>query len=228
MQRRVASSLAAVLALFSGCAQHYMPRVDLSESSDTIPIVVELHRFKEASEARMPGQPYGLIAPHVKTAQPGELAEPITEAVLDDFRTNHVFQHIGTYADHPDAILTGTIRKFYETYRPKRWTRLPGAKVLADLIEADTYTATAEVDLEIMSLEPNGARIGTYRGHAIKTDDFIPSNQNEPGARLNWALSEAVQQVRQALLRDEKLASGPRVRHQATSRYKVGAYAHDR
>lgn len=27
-----------------------------------------------------------------------------------------------------------------------------------------------------------------YRGHATKTDDFVPSKQNEPGARLNWAL----------------------------------------
>lgn len=209
MHTRVAVYLAlylmAVVGLFSGCAQHYTPRIELGESGDTIPIRVELHRFKESPEARMPGQPYGVIAPHVKMGEPGELVGPITEAVLDSFRSDHVFQHIDTYVEDPDAIMTGTIRRCSETYRSKMWTRLPWAKVVAELIDADTYTATAEVDLDIVMLRANGVRIGTYRGHAAKTDDFIPNKQNGPGARLNWALSEAVRQVRQALFRDGKL-----------------------
>lgn len=96
----------------------------------------------------------GLVAPHVKTAESGELAGPITDAVLEDLRDNYVFQGIDTFAEEPDVILTGRITKFYETYGPKAWSRLPYAKVLAKLIEADTYTATAEVDLEIILLGP--------------------------------------------------------------------------
>jgi hypothetical protein len=207
MRHFVTGCLVGVLALLSGCAQHYTPKVDLSESPATIPIVVELHRFQEVSETKMPGQPYGLVASGIKIAEPGELAGPITDAVLEDLGKNHVFEHIDTFAEHPDVILTGTIRKFYETYRPKIWTRLPYAKVVAKLVEVDTHTATAEVDLDVILLGANGVRIGTYRGHATKTDDFVPNKQNEPGARLNWTLSEAVHQVRQALIRDEKLAS---------------------
>ncbi len=228
MQKFIAGCLMGALGLFSGCAERYTPKVDLSESPATIPIIVELHRFKEAPEAKMPGQPYGLVAPGAKTAEPGELIGPITDAVLEDLRKNHVFEHIDTFAQHPDVILTGRVRKFYETYKPKVWTRLPGANILAKLIEADTYTATAEVDLDIILLGANGARIRTYRGHAAKTDDFVPSKQNEPGARLNWALSEALQQVRQSLLHDQGLVSEiPGIRR-TSSDIVEGEYAHGR
>lgn len=228
MQKYLAVYLVVGFVLFSGCAQHYRPKIDLSESPQTIPLIVELHPFKELPEARMPGQPYGLIAPHAKAAEPGSLAGPITDAILEDLRTNHVFEHIDTFAEHPDIILTGAIKKFYETYQPKVWIKLPGAKILAKLIEADTYTATAEVDLEIVLLGANGVRIGRYRGHAAKTDDFVPSKQNEPGARLNWALSEAVQQVRQSLIRDERLVSEIHGSHRASSDLIEGEYAHGR
>ena len=216
------------LVSLSGCAQDYSPKVDLSESPATIPIVVELHQFREVPEVRMPGQPYGLVAPGIKMAEPGELTAPITDAVLQDFQRSHVFEHIDTFAEHPDVVLTGTIRKFYEAYRPKVWTRLPYAKAVAKLVEADTHTATAEVDLDIVVLGANGVRIGTYRGHATKTDDFVPSKHNEPGARLNWALSEAVHQVREALLHDERLVTETqRIRH-ASSDLREEDYAHGR
>ncbi len=225
MQKHVAGCFVGALALLSACAQHYTPKVDLSESPATIPIVVELHRFKEAPEARVPGQPYGLVAPGVKMAEPGELAGPITHAVLEDLQNSHVFEHIDTFTEHPDIILTGTIRKFYEAYRPKAWTRLPYAKVVAKLVEAHTHTATAEVDLDVVVLGVNGVRIGTYRGHATKTDDFVPNKQNEPGARLNWALSEAVHQVRQAFIRDERLVSEIHGSHRASSEFIEGESA---
>ena len=228
MQKLIGACLVGALALLSGCIEHYTPKVDLSESPATIPIVAELHRFKEAPEARMPGEPYGLVASGIKTAEPGELAGPITDAVLEDFRKSHIFEHIDTFAEHPNVILTGRIRKFYESYRPKVWTRLPYAKVVAKLVEADTHTAMAEVDLDVIVLGANGVSIGTYRGHATKTDDFVPSKQNEPGARLNWALSEAVHQVRQALIRDERLVSEIHGTHGASSDLIEGEYANGR
>lgn len=228
MQKLLAGCVLGILALLSGCADHYTPKVELSESSATIPIIVELHRFTEAPEAKMPGQPYGLVAAHATTAEPGELAGPITDAVLEDLRKNHVFQDIDTFAEHPDVILTGRIRQFYETYRPKVWTRLPYAKIVAQLFEADTHTATAEVDLDIILLAANGHRIGTYRGHASKTDDFVPSKQNEPGTRLNWALSEAVQQLRQSLIQDETLVSEIQRNHRASGDRLEGQRPHGR
>lgn len=43
--------------VLSGCVEHYTPKVDLSQSLATIPIIVELHRFTEAPEVRVFGHP---------------------------------------------------------------------------------------------------------------------------------------------------------------------------
>src|SRR5687767_9832098 len=106
MQQIITSCLIGALGVFSGCAEHYTPKVDLSERPATIPITVELHRFKESPEAKMPGQRCGLVAARTNMAEPGELIGPITDAVLEDLRKNHVFAHIDTFAQHPDVILT--------------------------------------------------------------------------------------------------------------------------
>ncbi|MDQ6733693.1 MAG: YajG family lipoprotein [Nitrospirota bacterium] len=192
--------LVGTCALLTGCAQHYTPKISLGESPQVIPLRVELHPLKDSPKA--PGQPYGVVAEHVKTAEPGELSVPITDAILEDFRQNYVFQQVDAHVEHPDAILTGTISTFYETYRPKGWTQVPYAKSAAKLMDVDTYTATTKVDIDVVLRTPDGARIGTYHGHAAKTDEFTPNKQNQPGARSDWALSEAIHQIRQALLDD--------------------------
>jgi hypothetical protein len=200
MQSSLAVCLVGAYALLAGCAQYYTPKISLGESPQMVPLRVELHPLKNAPKA--PGQPYGVVAEHVKTVEPGELSVPITDAILEDFRQNYVFQQVDTHIEHPDAILTGTIHTFYETYRPKGWTQVPYAKSAAKLMDVDTYTATTEVDLDVVLRAPNGTRIGTYHGHAAKTDEFAPNKQNPPGARSNWAFSEAIHQIRQALLDD--------------------------
>jgi hypothetical protein len=204
MQSSLVACLMGACALLAGCAQHYTPKISLGESPQVIPLRVQLHPLKNAPKA--PGQPYGVVAEDVKTVEPGELSVPITEAILQDFRQNYVFQQVDTHVEHPDAILTGTIKTFYETYRPKGWTEVPyaksAAKLAAKLMDVDTYIATTEVDLDLVLRTPDGTRIGTYHGHAAKTDEFTPNKQNPPGARANWALSEAIHQVRQALIDD--------------------------
>lgn len=202
MRSSLVAGTIAVCALVSGCAQHYTPKVSLGESPQTIPLRVELRTVKDSPEPKPPGQPYGVVADDVKAAEPGELSGPITKAVLEDFRQNHVFQQIDSHVDRPDAFLTGTINTFYETYRPMGWTQVPGGKSLAKLLDADTYMGTTEVDLDLILRKPDGTPIGTYHGHAAKSDDFVPDKHNQPGARLNWALSQALYQIRQALLRD--------------------------
>src|SRR5688500_4387135 len=184
--------LVAICILLSGCAQHYTPRVSLGESPETIPLRVELRSLKDSPEPKEPGQAYGVIADDVKASEPGELSGPITQAILNDFRENFVFQHIDNHVEAPDAILTGTINTFYEKYRPKGWTQVPGGKSLAKLMDVETYTGTTEVDLDLVLRKPNGARIAAYHGHAAKTDEFVPNKQNRPGDRLNWALSKAI------------------------------------
>ena len=200
MKSSLTACLIGTCALLAGCAQHYTPKISLGESPQTIPLRVELHPLKDAPKA--PGQPYGVVAEHVKTAEPGELSGPITAAVLKDFRENRVFQEIDTHVEHPDAILTGTINTFYETYRPKAWTQVPYAKSVAKLMDVDTYTAATKVDVDLVLRTPDGTRIGTYHGHAAATEEFVPNKQNQPGSHSNWALSEAIHQIRQALLDD--------------------------
>jgi hypothetical protein len=201
MRLSLATCLVGGVLLLSGCAQHYTPKISLGESSEAIPLRVQLRPLKDAPE-KPPGQAYGVVAEHVKVAEPGELSGPITEAILEDFRQNFVFQQIDTQVERPDAILTGTINTFYETYRPKGWVQVPGGQRLAKLMDVDTYTGATEVDLDLVLRQANGTHIGTYHGHVAKTDEFVPNKQNQPGARLNWALSKAVRQIREALLND--------------------------
>lgn len=192
----------AVFILLSGCAQHYTPKISLGESPDTIPLRVELRSLKDSPEPKEPGQAYGVVADDVKASEPGELSGPLTQAILNDFRESFVFQEIDSHVEDPDAILTGTINTFYETYRPKGWTQVPGGKSLAKLMDVETYTGTTDVDIDLSLRKPDGTRIGTYHGHAAKTDEFVPNKQNRPGDRLNWALSKAIHEIREALLND--------------------------
>jgi hypothetical protein len=194
--------LFAVFILLSGCAQHYTPKISLEESQDTIPLRVELRSLKDSPEPKEPGVAYGVVADGVRASERGELSGAITQAILNDFRDNFVFQQIDSHVEDSDAILTGTINTFYETYRPKGWTQVPGGKSLAKLMDVETYTGTTKVALDLILRKPNGTRIGTYHGHAAKTDEFVPNKQNRPGDRLNWALSKAIQEIRQALLND--------------------------
>jgi hypothetical protein len=163
---------------------------------------VELRTLKDPPEPAHPGQAYGVVAENVRSSERGDLSGPITQAILNDFRDNFVFQQIDSHLEDQDAILTGTINTFYETYRPKGWTQVPGGKSLAKLMDVETYTGTTKVDLDLILRKPNGTRIGIYHGHAAKTDEFVPNKQNRPGDRLNWALSKAIQETRQALLND--------------------------
>lgn len=200
-----AVTLMLPILLMIGCAKRYDPVIQLEQSPKTIPIAAEIHRVTESAEMKVPGRPYGVVASGIEPAKLGQFTGPITEALMEDFRTNHVVEEIDTYLDHPDVIMTGTVMKFYEIYKPKVWTALPGAKVVAKFIQADTYTSKAEAELRLVILTAAGELIGIYRGHGTTTDDFIPNEQHPPGARLNWALTEAVRQVREAMLQDANL-----------------------
>lgn len=205
--------------LITGCTKRYSPAIQLDPSPKTIPITAEIHPFTESSEMKVPGRPYGVVASGVESAMPGQLAGPITNAVMEDFRTNHVVEQIDTYLEHPDVVMTGMITKFYESYKPKVWATLPGAKTVAKLIQADTYSSKAEAELRLVVLNTSGEVVGTYRGYGTTTDDFVPNEHHPPGARLNWALGEAVRQVREALLQDEnivKLAKARGTREKVT------------
>jgi hypothetical protein len=194
-----------VCILLSACAQHYTPKISLGQSPETIPLRVELRTLKDPPEPTHPGQAYGVVAEDVKGSERGDLSGPITQAILTDFRENFVFEQIDSHVEDPDAILTGTINTFYERYDPKGWTQVPGGKSLAKLMDVATYSGTTEVDLALVLRKSDGTRIGVYHGHAAKTDEFIPDKQNKPGARLNWALSKAIQEIREALLSDPKV-----------------------
>jgi hypothetical protein len=59
--------------------------------------------------------------------------------------------------------------------------QVPGGRSLAMLLDADTYMGTTEVVLDLTLWKPDGRRIGTYEGHAAKSDEFVPDEQNRPG-----------------------------------------------
>ena len=72
-------------------------------------------------------------------------------------------------------------------------------------LDMKTHVSNGEADLTIFVLTRSGELVGTYRGESTFKENFNPTGEVAPGARLNRALSEAVQQIQQKILRDAHL-----------------------
>jgi hypothetical protein len=54
-------------------------------------------------------------------------------------------------------------------------------------------------------LTRHGKLISTYRGSSSYDENFNPTGEVAPGARLNRALTQAVEQIQQQMLNDARL-----------------------
>jgi len=143
----------------------------------------------------------------------GPLAELVTRAILKDFRTNGVFDAIGRNTSYPDLVLSGEIHRFQEQVRSPRWLAIPVVNLLVMLFAAPVESHAVDVDLELVLAYPDGVRLGQYRGQSQFTQKisvYDPEIWNEEGHRLNLAFTEAVRQIREQMLEDEKLEKATR------------------
>ena len=108
----------------------------------------------------------------------------------------------------PDLIVTGRINAMYEHYRPRVWTQVPLpylGKVAAGILDWKTHSTNGEADITLFLLTRDGKVIGTYRGSSSFEENFNPTGEVAPGARLNRALTEAVEKIQDKMLRDARL-----------------------
>jgi hypothetical protein len=200
--------LGLLLLQLEACS-YYVPRVTLEESPQTIPARVQLHPLVNASIAesqRSPQAGDGAITNPAYLDEP--LADLVTTAILKDFRKNGVFDAIGRNTSSPDLVLQGEIHRFQERVRSPRWLAIPLVNLLVMLFAAPVESHAVDVELELMLAYPDGTPLGQYRGQSQFTQNisvYDPEVWNAEGHRLNLAFTEAVRQIREQMLADEKL-----------------------
>lgn len=197
--------LSAVVA----CTEaEFVPDITLPEVRPIIDATAEFHDIYPAPPLLSGKENFGLTGPDAKHVPPRELAVHVRDELLDAFDQAGLFSKITTFDREPDLILTGRINALYEHYRPRLWTRVPlpfAGKVAADLLDLKTHATSGEADLTLFLLTTDGKVIGTYRGSSSFDENFNPTGEVAPGARLNRALTEAVQQIQEKMVHDARL-----------------------
>jgi hypothetical protein len=195
--------LAAVAAGCSG--PEYVPDITLTEARPIIDATAEFHDLYPAPALVSGKQTFGLDSPKAKHVEPGVLTDRVEAELLDAFDQAGVFTRITRFDPQPDVILTGRINHLYEHYRPQIWTKLPNVGWIAQILSVKTHVSSGEADLTVFILKPNGELVGTYTGSSSFKETFNPTGAVPPGARLNRALSEAVKEIQEKLVRDGHL-----------------------
>jgi hypothetical protein len=208
--RKCLLALATLLvAAAAGCSKvEFVPDITLTQARPIIDATVEFHDLYPAPALVSGKESFGLTGPDTKQVPPRELARQIQEELLDAFEQAGVFSKVTTFDRQPDLIITGRINALYEHYRPRIWTRLPYVPyvgALADVLDWKTHVTNGEADITLFLLTKKGERIGTYRGSSSFSETFNPTGEIAPGARLNRALSEAVQQIQHKILHDAEV-----------------------
>jgi hypothetical protein len=190
-------------ALAAGCGgPAYKPDVTLTQSGPIIDATVEVHDLYAAPPLVSGKETFGLDAPRAKPVAPTELTEQVQEELFKELRQAGLFSRVTRFDPQPDLILAGRINALHERTRPQIWTKIPGVGRVADVLDMKTHRATGEADLTLYLIKPNGEVVGAYRGQSSFSETFNPTEEVPPGARLNRALSEAVQQIQAKILKD--------------------------
>lgn len=208
-QRHILLIAGLSLAVAGGCAKaEFVPDIALPEARPIIDATAEFHDIYPTPALISGKESFGLTGPDAKQVAPRVLAHQIRDELLDAFDRAGVFSKITLFDREPDLILTGRINSLNEHYRPRMWTRLPlpyVGKLAADLLDWKTHATNGEADLTLFLLTRDGTLIGTYHGSSSFDEHFNPTGEIGPGERLNRALTDAVQQIQEKMLRDARL-----------------------
>ena len=192
-------------------AAFYTPTVRLSESPKTIEANVKLEPFINRipiTDSKSKRGDHEIPGPG---SMEGELTELVRQAILADFRTNLVFANVRIHEDHPELVIRGLIQQFAEYHTRPWYGKIP---LVGNLVGAGEQVEGG-VELLLTVSTPTGEPIGTYQGQSTFPDANTTDSDKEkkrrpqpPGERLNRAFSEAVHQIRQQMLADQKLVNG--------------------
>jgi hypothetical protein len=201
--------LGALLLAVAACTKaEFVPDVTLPEVRPIIDATAEFHDIYPAPALISGKERFGLTGPDAKPVPPRELAAQIRDELLEAFKEAGVFSKITTFDRNPDLILTGRINALHEHYRPRLWTRFPlpyAGKVAADILDWKTHATDGVADVTLFLLSREGKLLGTYHGKSSFDENFNPTGEVVPGARLNRALTDALQQIQEKMVHDQRL-----------------------
>ncbi|MGH7180502.1 MAG: hypothetical protein ACREJN_00825 [Nitrospiraceae bacterium] len=199
----------ALLATIIGCTHYrYVPDITPIPARPIIDVTAEFHDMFPARALVSGKESFGLTGPNTKQVAPQLLTDQVEEELLQAFDQAGVFSKITRFDRHPDLILTGRINALSEHYRPRRWTQIPYVERMTGILSilgVKTHLSSGEASLTMFVLTQKGELVGTYRGESSFRDTFNPTGEVAPGDRLNWALTEAVQQIQEKILGDAHL-----------------------
>jgi len=199
----------ALLAATTGCTHYrYVPDITPIPARPIIVATAEFHDVYPAPALVSGKESFGLTGPNTKQIAPHILTDQVEEELLQAFDQAGVFSKVTRFDRHPDLILTGRINTLYEDYRPRIWTRIPYVERMTGVLSmmgVKTHLSSGRANLTMFVLTQNGELVGRYEGESSFQEAFNPTGEVAPGDRLNWALTEVVQQIQEKILSDGQL-----------------------
>jgi len=189
-----------------GCNRpEFVPDITLPQARPIIDATAEFHDLYPARSLASGKETFGLDAPKAKRVEPSALTDQVETELMTALDDAGVFTRVTRFDPNPDVVLAGRINALHERYRPQIWTKLPYVDTVAQMLAMKTHISSGEADLTLFVLKPTGEVIGQYNGKSSFKESFNPTHDVPPGSRLNRALSEAVQQIQEKLVRDAHL-----------------------
>jgi hypothetical protein len=186
----------------------YKPGLSLEKSPARIKAKAQVESFSDHPPATDKDRRIGGVSATEPKTLAGDLATEVTNAVINDFSINGVFQEVGKSVDNPDFIVKGEIRKFYGKagINSFGWMTYP-VNVLAPiwLLGLPVNSSEGAVDIVLTISRPDGTLVGQYAGQAKFADTYsVYSGETlAVGTRLNKAFNEAIERIRAQILADE-------------------------
>jgi hypothetical protein len=198
-------ALASALTLGACTAISYKPALSLGPSPVKIPTKIQVETFVDRSPSEDKTKRAGGSSATEPDSLTGDLGTEVTNAVIADFLANGVFTEVGKHIQHPDAVMTGQIKRFYGRagLNGVGWITLPINPIW--FLGVPMQSSEGEVDLEVSIRRPDGTLLGTYSGRSQFSDWYTMYNQSihGVGTALNKAFTQAMQQIRDRMIADK-------------------------
>lgn len=201
-------SILVAAVLTGGCrGPEYAPEIALAQARPIIDATAEFHGLYPAQGLLSGKRTYGLDAPDAKRRSPTELTTQLERELLKELAAAGVFSRVTGFDPKPDLVVAGRIDAFHEEYRPRAWTYVPilDRQLVSKLLNLKSHTSAGEARLTLFILTPGGDLLGSYEGRSSFQENFNPTEEVPPGARLNRALSDAVKDIQDQIVRDAQL-----------------------
>jgi len=198
----------SALALSSCTAVTYQPTLALDKSPVKIRAKAQVESFVDHSPAADKSKRIGGVSATEARTLAGNLATEVTNAVINDFSINGVFEEVGKNVDNSDIVVKGEIHRFYGKagINTFGWLTSP-AQVMAPvwLLGLPVNSSEGAVDIVMTIHGRDGGLLGTYHGQATFSESYsVYSDETlAVGTRLNKAFTEAIAQIRAQILADK-------------------------